>query len=104
VFTSPPARSLFADWDQVAGEQAFDLWLGPSAENSEWLKAELAPIAGPEFTRRLSNHIPPPRVPLRLNHPTAGELRRQRETLDEPTARTIEQLRGQTYGTLRAVT
>lgn len=120
VFTSPRARSLFADWDQVADEQAFDLWLGPSAENSEWFKAELAPIAGPEFTRRLTHHIPPPRVPLRLNHPTAGELRWHRETLelpstdaqqiviflpaDEPTSRAIEQLRGQTYGTLRAVT
>ena len=120
LFTNPRARSFFADWDQIADEQAFHLWLGPSAENFEWFKAELAPIAGPEFTRRLGHHIPPPRVPLRLNHPIAGELHWQRETLelpstdaqqivvflpaDEPTSRAIEQLRGQTYGTLRAVT
>jgi transcriptional regulator with XRE-family HTH domain len=120
LFTNPRARCFFADWDQIADEQAFHLWLGPSAENFEWFKAELAPIAGPEFTRRLSHHIPPPRVPLRLSHPTAGELRWQRETLelpstdaqqiviflpaDEATSRAIEQLRGQTYGTLRAVT
>jgi hypothetical protein len=26
------------------------LWLGPSVASSEWFKAELAPIAGPEFT------------------------------------------------------
>jgi transcriptional regulator with XRE-family HTH domain len=120
VFTDPRARSLFTDWDQLADEQAFDLWLGPSFENSEWFKAELAPVAGPEFTRRLSHHIPPSRVPLRLNHPTAGELRWHRETLelpstdaqqivvllpvDEPTSRAMERLRGQPLGKLRAVT
>ena len=119
LFTDPRARSFFADWDQVADEQAFHLWLGPSAENAEWFTTELAPIAGPEFTRRLSHHIPPPRVPLRLNHPTAGELRWQRETLelpnpdaqqiviflpaDEATSHAMERLRGEPYATLRAV-
>jgi transcriptional regulator with XRE-family HTH domain len=120
VFTDPRARSLFLDWDQVADEQAFDLWLGPSAESSQWLQAELAPVAGPEFTRRLGRHIPPPRVALRLQHPIAGELRWQRETLelrstdaqqivvflpaDESTSRAMEQLRRRPRGTLRAVT
>ncbi|PNE37319.1 helix-turn-helix domain-containing protein [Streptomyces noursei] len=82
VFTDPRSRTLFPDWDEVADEQAFDLWLGPSAENSEWLSTELAPVAGPEFTRRLGNHRVPRRGPLRLQHPAGPELRLLRETLD----------------------
>jgi transcriptional regulator with XRE-family HTH domain len=120
LFTDPRARSFFADWDQVADEQVFDLWLGPSIESSEWFKAELAPLAGPEFTRRLARHIPPPRVPLRLNHPTAGALRWNRETLelastdaqqivvflpaDEVTSGALDGLRRQALRPLRAVT
>jgi transcriptional regulator with XRE-family HTH domain len=84
VFTDPRARTFLADWDQVADEQAFDLWLGPSAETSEWFKADLAPVAGPEFARRLNRHLPPPPTPLRLNHPIAHELRWQRERLELP--------------------
>lgn len=119
VFTDPRARNFFADWDQVADEQAFDLWLGPSVETSEWFKAELAPLAGQEFTRRLSRHLPPPQVSLRINHPTSQELRWQRERLalprtdaqelvvllpaDETTAQAMEHLRRQHGGTLRAI-
>jgi transcriptional regulator with XRE-family HTH domain len=116
VFTDPGARTFFADWDAVADEQAFDLWLAPSLENSEWLTAELAPIAGPDFTQRMNRHIVPPRGTLRLNHPSGHELRLLRETLDlssdaqqlvvllpadEETARSIEQLRP--IGRLRAI-
>ncbi|MBV6701725.1 helix-turn-helix transcriptional regulator [Kitasatospora aureofaciens] len=82
VFTDPRARTFFADWDGIADEQAFDLWLGPSVENSEWLSTELAPVAGPDFTRRLGNHLVPRRGPLRLHHPAGPELRLLRETLD----------------------
>ncbi|MBV2152755.1 helix-turn-helix domain-containing protein [Kitasatospora sp. SUK 42] len=82
VFTDPRARTLFADWDDIADEQAFDLWIGPSAENSEWLSSELAPVAGPEFTRRLGNQLVPRRGTLRLRHPSGPELRLLRETLD----------------------
>ncbi|MFJ6379941.1 helix-turn-helix transcriptional regulator [Kitasatospora sp. NPDC092039] len=82
VFTDPRARTLFADWDDVADEQAFDIWLGPSVESAEWLSTELAPVAGPEFTRRLGNHLVPRRGPLRLRHPSGPELRLLRETLD----------------------
>ncbi|MET7967758.1 helix-turn-helix transcriptional regulator [Micromonospora sp. NPDC005305] len=119
VFTDPRARTVFPDWDQVADEQAFDLWLGPSAEASEWFTVQLAPVAGPEFTRRLRQHLPPPQVPLRLVHPVAGELRWHREKLelpstdaqelvvllpaDEATARAVEGLRHRRHGTLRAV-
>ncbi|WP_030177904.1 helix-turn-helix domain-containing protein [Streptomyces sp. NRRL S-813] len=119
VFTDPRARTFFADWDQVADEQTFDLWLGPSAESSEWFAAELAPVAGKEFTRRLNRHLPPSRIPLRLNHPTVHELQWQRERLelprtdaqelvvllpaDEATAQATERLRRQTSGTLRAI-
>lgn len=84
VFTDPRARSVFPDWDEVADEQVFDLWLGPKAENAEWLAAELAPAAGPEFTRRMNRHKVPERGVLRLRHPTAGELRLRREYLELP--------------------
>lgn len=84
VFPDPRARTFFADWDAVADEQAFDLWLAPSVENSEWLTAELAPVAGLDFTRRLNGHEVPRRGVLRLSHPAGGELRLLRETLDLP--------------------
>lgn len=119
VFTDPRAPEFFADWNQVADEQAFDLWLGPSVETSEWFKAELAPVAGQEFTRRLGNHVPPQHAPLRLNHPTGRQLRWNRETLelpktdaqeivvflpaDESTAQAMRELQ-QPAGALRAVT
>jgi hypothetical protein len=74
-------RDTFPDWSQIADEQAFSLWLGPSAASYEWFTAELAPIAGPEFTRRLGQHLPPPRGQLRMRHPATGhELRWNRET------------------------
>ncbi|WP_217546762.1 helix-turn-helix domain-containing protein [Streptomyces sp. GbtcB6] len=82
VFTDPRARDLFTDWDAVADEQAFDLWLGPSVENSEWFTAELAPVAGADFTRRMNRHVVPARGVLRLRHPSGTELRLRRETLD----------------------
>lgn len=119
VFTDPRARRFFADWEQVADEQAFDLWLGPSAGTFEWFRAELAPLAGQEFTRRLNHHLPPKQVPLRLNHPTARELRWQRERLelpqadaqdlvvllpaDEATEQAMERLRREPGGILRAI-
>ncbi|MFC7900711.1 helix-turn-helix domain-containing protein [Streptomyces griseoincarnatus] len=84
VFTDPRARSFFPDWDEVADEQVFDLWLGPTAENAEWLAAELAPAAGPEFTRRMNRHKVPERGVLRLSHPDAGDLRLRREFLELP--------------------
>jgi hypothetical protein len=96
------------------------LWIGPSAETSEWFRAELAPVAGPEFTRRLDCHIPPPSVPLRVAHAGAGELRWNRERLalpstdqqeivvylptDSATWRTWESLRRRSPAGLRAVT
>jgi transcriptional regulator with XRE-family HTH domain len=118
VFTDPRARTFFADWDDVADEQAFDLWLGPSVENSEWFTTELAPIAGPDFTRRLNRHVVPRRGALRLNHPSGCELQLLRETLDlssdaqqlvvflpadEGTAQAVDQLRRRPHGRLRAI-
>ncbi|MEV6897257.1 helix-turn-helix domain-containing protein [Amycolatopsis sp. NPDC051372] len=108
VFTDPRARAFFADWAEVADERAFDLWLGPAVENSEWLTVELAPVAGPEFTSRLNSTVVPPRGVLRLNHPGGRSLRLNRETLelaedaqqlvvflpdDEETARAVAELR-----------
>ncbi|MET9375154.1 helix-turn-helix transcriptional regulator [Streptomyces sp. NPDC002992] len=118
VFTDARARTFFADWDDVADEQAFDLWLGPSVENSEWFTTELAPIAGPDFTRRLNRHVVPRRGALRLNHPSGCELQLLRETLDvssdaqqlvvflpadERTAHAVDQLRRRPHGRLRAI-
>ncbi|RZB19276.1 XRE family transcriptional regulator [Streptomyces sp. F001] len=118
VFTDPRARTFFADWDDVADEQAFDLWLAPSVENSEWFTTELAPIAGPDFTRRLNRHEVPRRGALRLNHPSGCELQLLRETLelssdaqqlivflpaDDRTAQAVDQLRRRPQGRLRAV-
>ncbi len=118
VFTDSRARTFFADWDDVADEYAFDLWLGPSVENTEWLAAELASTAGPDFTRRLNRHLIPQRGALRLNHPSGCELQLSRETLelssdaqqlvvflpaDEGTAQAVAQLRRQPYGRLRAI-
>ncbi|MET7653633.1 MULTISPECIES: helix-turn-helix transcriptional regulator [unclassified Streptomyces] len=118
VFTDPRARTFFADWDDVADEQVFDLWFAPSVENSEWFTAELAPTAGPDFTRRLNRHVVPRRGDLRLSHPSGGELRLLRETLelssdaqqvvvflpaDKETARAVDRLGRRPHGGLRAI-
>ncbi|MFC6020060.1 helix-turn-helix domain-containing protein [Plantactinospora solaniradicis] len=120
VFAHPRSRSIFVHWHQVADEQVFNLWLGPSTESFEWFTADFAPVAGAEFTRRLHRHLPPPRVPLTINHPRANQLRWERETLelptpdaqqlviwlpaDEATAAAVDQLRHRPQrATLRAV-
>ena len=86
VFTHPQARATFVDWDQVADEQVFNLWLGPSTETFEWFTADFATVAGAEFTRRLDRHLPPARLPLRMNHPQGHQLHWAREILELPTA------------------
>lgn len=113
VFTDPRARTFFTDWDDIADEQTFDLWLAPSVENSEWLTAELTPIAGPDFTCRLNRHVVPRRGTLRLNHPAGHQLQLLRETLElttdaqqlvvflpanEQTAQAVDQLHRQYHG------
>ncbi|RFC77514.1 helix-turn-helix transcriptional regulator [Streptomyces sp. AcE210] len=118
IFTDPRARTFFADWDDVADEQVFDLWRAPSIENSEWFTSELAPTAGPDFTRRLNRHVVPQRGALRLNHPSGCELRLIRETLDlssdaqqlvvflpadERTAQAVDQLPRRSPSQLRAI-
>jgi transcriptional regulator with XRE-family HTH domain len=120
VFTHPQARTTFVDWDQIADEQVFNLWLGPSTETFEWFTADFASVAGAEFTRRLHRHIPPARVPLRMAHPRAHQLQWNRETLelttsdaqqliillpaDEATATAVDQLCQRSHRTiLRAV-
>lgn len=118
LFTDPRARTFFLDWDDIADEQAFDLWLAPSLENLEWLTGELTPIAGDDFTRRLKRHVVPRRGVLRLNHPTGPELRLVRETLelptddqqlvvflpaDEQTAQAVDRLQHQPYTGLRSI-
>jgi hypothetical protein len=83
VFTDPRARDTFPDWGQIADEVVFSLWLGPSVASYEWFRAELAPVAGPEFTRRLGQHLPPAGGPLRMRHPAIEhDLTWHRETLE----------------------
>ncbi|MFC7624216.1 helix-turn-helix domain-containing protein [Microlunatus sp. GCM10028923] len=118
VFTDRRARTIFVDWDAVADEQAFDLWLTPTVENSEWLTTELAATGGPEFTDRLRHHRVPDRGPLRLDHPTGPRLTLLRETLelpgdgqqlvvflaaDDQTAETVDDLRRRSSGPLRSI-
>ncbi|MYR46386.1 helix-turn-helix transcriptional regulator [Streptomyces sp. SID5910] len=119
VFTDPRARTFFPSWDDVADEQAFDLWLGPAIENAEWLITELAPVAGPDFTRRVNRHVVPSRGVLRIDHPSGCGLRLRRESLelpadaqqllvllpaDEETSLAVDGLRGRRgQGRLRAI-
>jgi transcriptional regulator with XRE-family HTH domain len=84
VFTDKRARDVFPEWEQVADEHAFDLWLGPSFERSAQFRAELAPVAGDAFTRRVDRHVLPPRGTLRWRHPVGGELRLHREVMEFP--------------------
>jgi transcriptional regulator with XRE-family HTH domain len=84
VFTDPRARTVFPDWEQLADERTFELWLGPSAERSAQFRAELAPLAGEEFTRRLRRQHVPARTVLRWVHPVVGEVRFDREVLELP--------------------
>ncbi|MEU6378950.1 helix-turn-helix transcriptional regulator [Streptomyces sp. NPDC046909] len=101
VFSDPRARTFFADWDDVADEQAYDLWFANSPSNSAQFTAE------PELTRRLQRHIVPRRGVLRINHPYGHELRLEREIFeldsdalqltvhlpaDDRTAQAVEQL------------
>ncbi|MFD0885987.1 helix-turn-helix transcriptional regulator [Streptosporangium algeriense] len=118
LFTDPRARTFFVDWDDIADEQTFDLWRAPSLENLEWLTAELAPVAGPDFTRRLRRHVVPRRGVLRLDHPAGHRLRLLRETLelpteaqqlvvflpaDDQTAEAVGHLRHRSHGRLRSI-
>ena len=83
VFTDDRARSVFPDWEQVADERAYDLWLA-SAEEAKALVVELAAVAGPAFTERADSHEVPRGGPQRWRHPAAGDLRFEREVLELP--------------------
>lgn len=82
VFTDQRARTLFPEWEHVADERAFDLWLGPDVQTAEWFISTLAPAAGPELTARLGQHLPPAPRPLLVRHPAAGDLVLHREVLE----------------------
>jgi transcriptional regulator with XRE-family HTH domain len=118
VFTDDRARHVFPDWERIADERAFDLWLAP-AEHSERFVAELAAIAGDEFTTRLHNHDVPRGGTQRWCTPEVGDLRFECEVLelpaadaqqlvvllpaDDATADALNRLRRRAAGTLRAV-
>lgn len=85
VFTDDRARVLFPDWERIADDQSFDLWLS-SCEQSERLVAEITALAGAQFTERLHHHRPRPGGPQAWRHPELGELRLEREVLELPAA------------------
>lgn len=120
VFTDPRARALFPDWDQVADEQVFDLWLTPTLSNVHWFVQDFGAMAGPEFDKRIHQPLPPPSVPLVITHPSGSRMTWQREKMqlpegdaqelvvflpdDDPTAEAMESLRSESQGRrLRAV-
>jgi transcriptional regulator with XRE-family HTH domain len=118
VFTDDRARSVFPDWERIADDRAFDVWLSPSAEQSERLVAELTALAGEEFTGRLQRN-PGHDGKQTWLHPMVGELWFDREVLelpaadgqqlvvllpaDEATAETLNQMRRRSGGSLHAV-
>lgn len=119
VFTDPRARDLFPDWDHVADQRAFDLWLGPSAERATRFARDLAQVAGDEFARRRHRHDVPANRTLRWMHPVVGLLELEREVFELPagdaqqlvillsatdaTASALNRLRQAVGGSLRAV-
>ena len=118
VFTDDRARALFPDWERIADEQSFELWLSP-CEESERLVAEITALVGTQLTERLDHHRPRPGGPQVWRHPELGELRLEREVLelpaadgqqlvvllpaDEATAEAVDRMRRTTTRSLRAV-
>jgi hypothetical protein len=86
VFTDPRARDVFPDWERVADEQVFALSCSPADDYSAAFRSSLSAQAGPQFTRRLSQHQLPARGTLRWALPAIGELRWDREILELPPA------------------
>ena len=85
VFTDDRARELFPDWERIADEQSFELWLS-SCEESERLVDEITALAGTQLSERLHHHRPRPGGPQTWRHPDLGELLLEREVLELPAA------------------
>ncbi|MFD1827934.1 helix-turn-helix domain-containing protein [Mumia zhuanghuii] len=119
VLTDKRARHAFPDWERIADERVAELWQGPATDRSRSFTAEMAAVAGDDFTGRLSGHTAVSRGTQQWLHPVAGELRLDCEILelpaadsqqimvlvptDDPTAAALESLRLRAAGTLRAV-
>ncbi|MGC0364234.1 transcriptional regulator with XRE-family HTH domain [Rhodococcus sp. 27YEA15] len=84
LFTDARSHDVLINWDQVADVQAFDLWHAPTIAASEWLTAEIAPQAGPDFTARVNQMLPPVPHPWEIRLPDGVITRWQREVLDIP--------------------
>jgi len=123
VFGDRRARRFYPDWHQVADQQVANLrsWFLHDHPELETLVAELSEIGGDEFGRRW-NARPVARKTTgvkRIDHPEAGELRLQFETMelsddagqslvvylpaDEATEAAIDRLTGRFPGSLHAV-
>jgi len=86
VFTDDRARHVFPDWDRIADECALPLSFGAPSERSDQLVADLTAVAGTEFTRRPHGNGLPRSGRQVWCHPTAGDLRFDRESLELPAA------------------
>jgi transcriptional regulator with XRE-family HTH domain len=84
VFTDARARRVFPDWDRIADECALPLSFGAPSERSDQLVADLTAVAGTAFTRRLHGSGLPRSGRQVWCHPTAGDLRLDRESLELP--------------------
>lgn len=81
VFTDPRATRTFPEWDQIADEQAYHLWLGPSVAAVDWFVGSFVNAGGDELKARLRGHRVPEHRPLVIRGPDGRPNRWQRETL-----------------------
>ena len=68
VFTDDRARELFPDWERIADEQSFELWLSP-CEESERSSPRSPRWQAPQLTERLHHHRPRPGGPAGMASP-----------------------------------
>ena len=122
TFTDERARTAYPDWDEIADEQAANLFTesrGP--DDARALAADLARAGGAEFTTRWDRHpVARKRSGVkRLAHPEVGVLRLAFETLeladtdrqrlvvylpaDAASAAGLDRLAGRRPGALRSV-
>ena len=122
TFSDERAKSVYADWDDVADDQVADLHTAHCSEPDVNTFADrLAAAGGAAFTDRWAR-VAPPRNPTGVRgivHPTVGLLRLSFETLELPgadpqhlvvylaadaaTAAGLDRLVGREPGALRAV-
>lgn len=84
VFTDSRAKSFLGNWEQIADVQAFDLWHAPTVTASQWLRSEIAPQGGSDFTARTSQKLPPAQEPWQIVQTDGSLTQWHRELLELP--------------------